>query len=196
MHPHIIEAVSALWAAMIAMREKFGAMIDFDSILTLEEAQEAFSEGKHGSILELLRPFEGKLHTSQLIVEGNASKYDNHRLFCGDRIWLIFYIYRGMFMRNAFLISQSFKDCAFQNWRVDNGVEQLLGSVIAKDEVEKLREHPIGGLSLALTRLEGEFLHEATRVMSGSKAMADSLADMQAMMLLQNAKVAEQRSGT
>ena len=44
---------------------------------------------------------------------------------------------------------------------------------------------------MALAQLEAEFLHEATRVMSGSKAMADSLANVQSIMLLQNAKVAE-----
>jgi hypothetical protein len=38
-----------------------------------------------------------------------------------------------------------------------------------------VRVRPIGGLTTAIAQLEAEFLHEATRVMSGSKAMADSL---------------------
>jgi hypothetical protein len=59
------------------------------------------------------------------------------------------------------------------------------------EAVKKVRESKFNGLADALSQLEAEFLHEATRVMSGSKAMADSLADVQALILLQNAKIAE-----
>lgn len=103
----------------------------------------------------------------------------------------MFYIYRAVTLRSAYLISCSFKERKFRNWREDGGIHQLLSSVIAKDEVTKLRGSLTGGLSAGLARLEGKFLHEATRVMSGSKAMADSLADIQAMMLLQNANIAQ-----
>lgn len=80
---------------------------------------------------------------------------------------------------------------AYQDWRKDDGIKQLLTSALSAEYVEKVKGKRFGGLQMALAQLEAEFLHEATRVMSGSKAMADSLANVQSIMLLQNAKVAE-----
>lgn len=196
MRPHIIDAVSALWTNMMIMREKFGGLIGLDSIILADEAQKMFSNETNAKALDFVRPFAGELHTNRMMIEFNTSSLDEHRLFCGDRLWLVFYIYRASILRNAFLISESFEQSAYRDWRTDDGIRQLLGSVLTGDEVAKLRAMRFGGLAAALSRLEGEFLHEATRVMSGSKAMADSLSDMQAMILLQNAKVAERGEGS
>jgi hypothetical protein len=92
-------------------------------------------------------------------------------------------------MRNGLLISQSWERRTFVDWRKDSGVSQLLGALLTSDEVAQLKAKNAGGLAAALARIEAAFLHEATRVMSGSKAMADSLSDMQAILLLQNATI-------
>lgn len=189
MHPHIIDAVSALWANMLSMREKFGTMLAFDTIVLPEEAQAAFGGAKHANLLEYVRPFAGDLHTNPLMVEFNGNDLDRHRLFTGDRLWLIFYIFRAFLLRNGLLISQSFGTRTYVDWRKDGGIAQLLGSVLSADEVTKYRQMDAGGLSAAASRMEAEFLHEATRVMSGSKAMSDNLSDMHAIMLLQNAAI-------
>ncbi len=44
------------------------------------------------------------------------------------------------------------------------------------------RDWSIAGLSAAIVHLEAEFLHEATRGMSGSRAMIDSPTDMQSVV--------------
>lgn len=136
------------------------------------------------------------MHNNRLMIELNGSNLDGYRLFCGDRLWLLFYVFRAVLMRSGLLISWSFKERSYKDWREDKGIEQLLESTLTRDELKKLQESRFGGLSSALARVEGMFLHEATRVMSGSKAMADSLADMQAIMLLQNAKIVQSGSGS
>ena len=57
--------------------------------------------------------------------------------------------------------------------------------------IAECRAKELGSLLMLLNRLEAEFLHEATRVMSGSKAISDSLADMQSTLLLASAKIAK-----
>lgn len=192
MRPHIIDAVSALWVNLLDMRTKFGGIVAFDSITLAEEAKEAFSKGKHENILNYVRSFEGDISSNELFVSYENENLDRFRLFCGDRVWLIFYIYRAVIMRNAFLISLSFKDKSYNDWRKDDGIRQLLSSLLPENDLQKIRQSSFGGLANALSRLETDFLHEAARVMSGSKAMAESLSDMQAMMLLQNAKIAQE----
>ncbi|HJO65422.1 MAG TPA: hypothetical protein QF469_08785 [Sphingomonas sanguinis] len=190
MRPHIIAAVSALWSHMIEMRDTFGGVMGFDSTITADEAQDMFS-GRATNVrpLEFVRAFDGEVHNNVLMTKFNAASLDEHRLFCGDRLWLLFYIYRAVTLRNAFLISMSFEERRYRDWRKDSGVSQLLGSVLSEGDIAKFHEMTLGGLAAALSRLEGEFLHEAARVMSGSKALAESLSDMQALMLLHNAQI-------
>jgi hypothetical protein len=92
------------------------------------------------------------------------------------------------------LIARSFQKNDFDDWRKDDGIRQLLCAVLTTEFVNDVRASEIGGLSTAMAQLEAEFLHEATRVMSGSKAMADNLTNMQSAMLLQTAQIAQQKS--
>jgi hypothetical protein len=193
MHPHIIEAVSVLWSTVNKMREKFAGLTAFDSIILAEEAEQAFANQKDSQyqrILEFVRPYQNvfdELNASPFL----CSDLDRHRLFCGDKVWLLFYTIRAVFMRGALLISWSFERGQFQDWRNDRPMGQLFETIIPAEVVEQGRKSSSHGLSTLVARLEAEFLHEAARAMSGSKAMADSLADVQSIMLLQNAKLAE-----
>ena len=190
MRPHIIEAISALWSHMVEIRDAFGGVMGFDATITADEAQDMFS-GKATNVrpLGFVQAFDGDVHTNFLMKKFNATSLDGHRLFCGDRLWLLFYIYRAVTLRSAFLISVSFEERRHRDWRKDGGISQLLASVLPEKDIAKFWEMTFGGLAAALSRLEGEFLHEAARVMSGSKALAESLSDMQALMLLHNAQI-------
>ncbi len=117
------------------------------------------------------------------------SDMDQNRLFCGDRLWLIFYVYRALIGRFSLLITYSFEKSKYKDWRKDEPGKGLLEAVLPKAEVKTLFESKFAGLHNIVGRLEAEFLHEATRIMTGSKAMAESLADTQALMQLENAKI-------
>ena len=66
----------------------------------------------------------------------------------------------------------------------------FFGFVFMKLLPDDVQARAIGGLSITISQLEIDFLHEATRVMSGSKAMADSLTNMQSVLQLQNTQIA------
>lgn len=193
LHPHIIETVSAMWGLIVEMRRTFASLVAFDQIILADEAHQAFKKPEDNQkILDFVRAHEGDLENPVRNAKFFDSDFDKHRLFCGDRLWMIFYVMRAVLMRNSLLIAWSFQKGDYQDWRKDNGINQLLSGSLKPDILKKVKDAKFGGISMAMTQLESDFLHEATRVMSGSKAMADSLADVQALMLLQNAKIAEQ----
>lgn len=193
--PHIIDSVATLWSNIVAMREHCGGLLVFDSLFLPEEAQHAFSnrqDPQEQRILAFVSRHEDELSITDSPFFG--ADLERHRLFSGDRAWLIFYAIRAVLGRAALLVSRSFKDGKFHDWRDDDPMHQLMGLVVPSEAIAEARMPSIGGLSKVLTRMEAEFLHEATRVMSGSKAMADSLADVQRIMLLQNAEIAAKKS--
>jgi uncharacterized membrane-anchored protein YhcB (DUF1043 family) len=191
LHPHIIEAVTALWGLIVTMKHNFSGMVTFDTLLLSNEAAEAFqNEAAHANLIAYVDKHRNEfdnLVANGAVLEPNL---DRHRLFCGDRLWLIFYIVRAVYMRSSLLIARSFQTNDYIDWRKDDGIRQLLSAVLPEALVTEGRGRPAGGLAVAIDQLEARFLHEATRVMSGSKAMADSLADMQSILLLENAKLA------
>jgi hypothetical protein len=109
LHPHIIEAVSSLWGLIVQMKHNFSGMITFDSLFLATEADIAFSdEGKNRHMIAFVEAHKNELENlaaNGALLEANL---DKHRLFCGDRLWLIFFVIRATYMRNSLLISRSF----------------------------------------------------------------------------------------
>lgn len=188
MRPHIIEAVTALWARMTALRARFGGVIVFDNIILADEAQEMFEGQGNLKALSLVEEFEDAAQMDALLGEFNGPDMEPHRLFCGDRLWLLFYIYRAVILRGTLLINWSYEQQTFRDWRADSGVKQQLRAIFDEASAAAFESEKFGGLASALSRIEAEFLHEAARVMSGSKAMADSLSDVQALIALRSAE--------
>lgn len=191
LHPHIIETVTALWELVVKMKHTFSGMVTFDDLFLANEAVEAFqNEADHANLIAFVEQHRNEfddLAANGAVLEPNL---DKHRLFCGDRLWLVFFVIRAVYMRASLLVARSFQTHDYVDWRKDDGLRQLLSAALPDALVADVRARPAGGLRVAIDQLEARFLHEATRVMSGSKAMADSLADMQSILLLENAKVA------
>lgn len=192
LHPHIINTVSAMWGLIVTMKHNFSGMVTFDTLFLANEASEAFKDqNKHANLIAFVEKHRNEfdnLAANGAVLEPNL---DKHRLFCGDRLWLIFFIIRAVYLRASLLIARSFQKGDYDDWRKDDGIRQLLSAVLPKAFVEEVRARQASGLQAAIDQLEAQFLHEATRVMSGSKAMSDSLADVQSVMLLENAKIAQ-----
>jgi len=88
------------------------------------------------------------------------------------------------------------KEKNYKNWRTDGPYLALLRLALPDGTVQQACDRQELGLQSVLDRLEVDFLHEASRVMSGSKALSDSLADMQSAMLLEKQKLADSREAS
>lgn len=190
-HPHMIEAISALWIDMLELKKRCADVFFFDTIVTREEAHDAFKTKDIAKELHDLRNYENEDYLNGIVREFDSRNPELHRLFCGEKLWLIFFVYRAVTLRGALFISWSFNEKEYRDWREDKQIEQLLCNILTTDAVRRLQHLQFGGLSEGLNLLEAEFLKEATRVMSGSKAMADSLSDMQATMKLHVAQLSQ-----
>jgi hypothetical protein len=179
MHPHIIEAIKFLWSEILTIREHYNSAILFDAMITSEERQNSFKQDTHSSsnILEIVNDFRTETYQNNFITKDNA-EIDKCRLFCGDRVWFIFFTYRALLLRSGLLISWSFRDKKYHDWKQDSIIEQLLSEVIGKEKFAALQKETFGGLTQASSYIESEFLKEAAYIMSGSKIMAENLSDI------------------
>jgi hypothetical protein len=181
---HSVEAVQILWRDILALKAAMAGLWTFEQILLPDEKQDVVS-GKDARCRHYLTPYLSEpayfAHVSPLM----NSNAEVHRPFCGERLWLIFVVLRNMHLRSAFLTQQAVENRRHKRLLEDNGIRQFLGAVLSDEVVAEAMKQPLHELNTVVAQLEGIFLQEAVRVMSGSNAIAESLADMQATLLLQ-----------
>jgi hypothetical protein len=194
MREETITAVKELWTAMLGLKADFGLAITFEMLFTPDEIRKGIAAAvkpKFMGFLDSVRE-ESALHEKAQRYTGG--EVEAARLFCGDRLWLLFYVFRAVYIRTCFLANRSLTQKRYEGWRDDAMIPWMLAGVVSADELRRAREDHAYGLHSAVSIVEARFLHEATRVMSGSKAMSDTLSDMQAFLLVHTKSVSEQRA--
>ncbi len=184
MRTEVISAVKLLWAEIITLRDTYGTVVSFNELFTTSEIEAALSGTAPGQIRQWLSIMRSKEQLDKKSAEAIRKELDEARLFCGDRLWLLYYMTRSIYLRLAWLTNKSAQEEKWVDWRTDTGIPQFLAAVLSEDDMDQVKtQHQ--GLTMGMGRIEALYLHEASLVMSGSKAMSESLSDMQSVMLLQ-----------
>ena len=194
MREHIVSAVITLWSAIGELTQEFGGIVSFEMIFAQEEIRRAIEGNERPKILVFVEKFRDRSATTNASVNMMRRELHSARLFCGDRLWLVFFVTRAVYMRLGYLMVNSLNDRKYYPWRNDIGIPSLLAGVLSEEEMKCAVADDMRGLNYAMNLLEAHFLREASRVMSGSKAMADSLSDTQAMLLLRTNQVTQARA--
>ena len=160
-HQRQIQAVEHLWQVVRDLNSEFGSAVFVDTILTPSELDAYFSEGKYPQIADYIREYADMNCHLRKLASAGAHDADKERPFVTHRLWSIFFILRGFYGRIALLLTNSYEERRFVNWRTDGGCDQLLRAILPAQAVEKVKVQPIGGLQTAIDSLESQFLAEA-----------------------------------
>ncbi|MCY4029878.1 MAG: hypothetical protein OXH75_26625 [Acidobacteria bacterium] len=190
-----ITAVETLWNGWLEIDKEVSDLSLAEDILVTAEIAKFFEEGDP-RIEPYLRSYrESDLITKQL-QRSAAWMPAKNRLFCGERLWLLAGTFFAAHGRRCFLYHQSFEKGKYINWRTDDQMDRILRSIVPQEVVEGLKEQRVGAFRQIVAHLEAEFLKEAVRVMSGSQHLAESLADLQATLLIEQQKLTKRDEGT
>ncbi len=98
-----------------------------------------------------------------LLKFGSAGANDaaKERPFVTHRLWSVFFVLQCIYGRTALLLTNSYKERRFVNWRTDNGCDQLLRAILPAQAIDYAKGQGIGGLQTAIDGLESQFLAEA-----------------------------------
>ena len=187
-----IESAEVLWRASMAAKNEFSDAVFIHQILTPEEIVESF-ETKDRRLDQIVGNYRDMENFHQKFERVNEHLTDQERLFAGDRLWLIFFYIRAIHGRVGFLVSKSYADGCHHDWRRDSFFGEHLERVLPRETISKSKSERIGGLGLIIAHLEAEFLKEATRVMSGSNRLAESLSDIEATISHTRAEIENRR---
>ena len=158
---------------MLEIERECGDLVFVDDILLPEEIADSYASGKIDKYLGNYDAITKKVERLTQLTSEKA------RLFCGERLWLRFSTLCGAYGRMAVLAQLSFEKGTHVDWRTDDHMHIILGSILPADVLGRTKTMRVGGFREVTGRLKAEFLKEAIRVMSGSQHVADSLSDLQ-----------------
>jgi hypothetical protein len=153
-----LEALENLWGVLVTLRKEFGTIIFIDMILVAKEMSEYFSSGRHRQVMDSVREYADVQCAVRKIASVNV---DKERPFVTHRIWSIVFGVIAIYGRSALLITNSYHDKNYHDWRLDSGTDQLLRGLFPASFAETIKKKPHGGLSAAIEYLEAQFLTEA-----------------------------------
>jgi len=188
---HSVEAVNTLWRVMLDIREAYSSLIVFEHVFRVRERQDALAQKDHVRILRFVSDYEYQETITARDQPFLVVDFERHRPFCGEKLWLIFFIFRRIYLRCGYLTGQSLASRKYTPLIEDRGIVQLLRAVVSEELIKQAQHDEFNGLASAIGQIKGDFLKEAARVMSGSKAVAESLSDAQATQHLHTREVAE-----
>ena len=186
----VIESTENLWRIVCEVEKEFGDIMLIDRIVLPSEVDEILSGERHNQVIQQI--FESHSKPEDWTEKLNCAKKletGTERLFVGDRLWLLYSTIRAIHGRFAFLMGESLKQHKYVSWKEDRLMNSHLESCLPTSVVDSVKGKRFGGLQVAIAHLEGEFIKEADRVMSGSSGFADSLSDVQSVLQYHNQQI-------
>jgi hypothetical protein len=161
-----LSATETLWSAVLDLKERFSAVIFFYTILVPSEYDSVFEPNSK------TRDMIGSV-TDELIGEAmrHAERVENGRPYLGDTLWSQFFVYRAFLGRLASLIVLGKRRRHVGDWREDNGIRQILGSVFEKGQLDAFlasTQNP-HAINQVLDRLQNMMLNEISRISAGQQ---------------------------
>ena len=175
----MVESVAAMWKSILKTQEENRDLVFANNIFRASELEEFFGEGLRPGIGELCDDFRTDAEFYRRLREQAESLDEEHRLFSGEKLWLVTSTIRNLHGRLAYLANKSFKESRYFDWRHDEKIKSMLQISSSSSLIEEATERDVGGLCLAIAALKTEFLREAIHVLSGSSALSESLTNLQ-----------------
>jgi len=156
-----MQAVQTLWKAILDLRREFGNVLLADSVLLPSEMNDYFRKHQPTPFMDALHEYADPITTFQKFNKAGGQTAANERPFVTHRVWSVFFILQAIYGRSSLLLGNSFKHKTYHDWHNDNGIDQLLRSVLPAHTVDHIKQLKTGGLQTAVEHLEYQFLTDA-----------------------------------
>lgn len=160
-HQRQIQAVEHLWQVVRTLSSEFGLVVFVDNIFTSQELNAYFKTGEYAHVVDCIREYADMNVSLRKFASAGANEAYKERPFVTHRLWSVFFVLQAIYGRTSLLLTNSYKERRYVNWREDNGCDQLLRAILPAQTVDHAKRLEIGGLRIAIEYLENQFLAEA-----------------------------------
>jgi hypothetical protein len=133
-------ALEVLWKGVVTLRTQAPPIGVLADILSDEEFA---SLNERRDLLRNHMPRDIPAETLKLM--SSVQHVEEHRPFCGELAWALFFAYRGLYGRLLMTFEAGVREGGFVPWRQDPGIQQILKSVLDTEDYSKLMTGSWGG---------------------------------------------------
>ena len=169
-----LNAISEVWKTILKLKEKTPVVVTHSDILTRSEQSQIFTDPRSQSFLEGL-DIISVLRGPAEVCEG----IEDCRPFVSPILWSLFYAYRALVGRAAWLFVKAKEQGYIEPWYEDSGIRQILGAVIDESELASFDSLQFGKFRHMCQLLESKILAEAEQIISGASSGALGLEQAQ-----------------
>jgi hypothetical protein len=163
-----IQATETLWKHVLKIRKICQSVIFFFTILRPSEYNEVFAKP---NIKAMVSDVDDSVLDQ---ISSNPENFESNRPFLGEKLWLLFFIYRAFLGRITFILVNGLKEGKIEDWKKDDGVHSLLKSILSNDQITAVTVESPNAMHNVITLLEAMLLEEISLIISGSKASKDT----------------------
>lgn len=184
-----IDSVGRLWESILEIEEIYRDASRIEFMFPKQAMKRVFETRQPAEIIDMLQEYRSVRSFTQKLKRSNECMDEKDRIFTGERLWILGTGIKAVHDTLGGLIRSSLEDKAYRDWRDNEVIRHLVTGILSKEVLEESQRAYPGGFSMIVGHLKSEFLKEATRVMSGSQALSESLADLQQAILLENQRI-------
>jgi hypothetical protein len=156
-----LQAVEKIWQILQAMRGEFTDAVFLDQVLVPNEIDERIKSGQFEPPFASINNYRRADIVAHKFINAKTKDATSERPFVSPRVWGILYVLNGLYGRSGLLLSLSFKEGKYKNWRDDAPLDHLLRAVLPSVTVDQAKAKLFGGLHDLIEQLEHRFLQEA-----------------------------------
>ena len=172
--PQILEkrmaSIEALWCSMFGFRDSLPGFLTYVDIITEPEfkdwIQRTDFEEEFGDL---------SMETISKLATATTAEIERVRPFVGEYLWSLFFSYRAFLLRVVILVFFERAKDEPKFWKLDSGVNQILGAVLPQPEMTRFKAKEIGAIQYAQTLIERKFISHVEKVLSGDASIQEGL---------------------
>ena len=187
-----IDSTEKIWRTFLQIREEFGDLIFIDMIYTPEEIDQSFKSGHPRLTASSIKEYVREDTAMKKFERCGANDMEYERLFISEKLWILFFVYRAINGRVAWLFYKSFKEHKYIDWHDDEHFGKMLFGILPDDIIDMSRNVKIQGLHIITRSIENAFLQEAKIVFSAGRAVSENYSEVQSAMLIEKEKLQAQ----
>lgn len=154
-------AIENLWKILRELSTEFGFVIFVDTIFLAQEMDDFFKGKLEYGLMDSVLEYKDPQYAFSKMMKAGSGDATKEKLFVSQRLWSVYFVIHAIYGRSAFLLTNSFKNRRYVDWRSDGGCEELLRTILPAQTVDHLKSLSSGGLRVAIDYLEEKFLTEA-----------------------------------
>ena len=170
-----LDAIDKLWDKILMLRKSQPPIMPFIDIMTVEEYKDAKDNPNFKPLREGLSEGLSKEKLDNIFDSGEGP-IEKVRPYVGEWMWALFYCYRTVIVRLSVLFQLERDDTAeMEEWFKDEGIRQLVKTVLNSDEFREFDQLPFGKWSNFQRRIDSKLLAASKRVISGKEFGTDTV---------------------